>query len=134
MSQPPLFVAHSSMSVQPTVGVPSKPTRHSHVVDALQSAFAPQVGEQTFAVQVTPSPVKPPLHAHENEPVELVQVAFASQPPLFVAHSSVSVQATSGSPVNPAGHSHVVPLQTAFVPQAGLQPVVTAVQLVPSPV
>ena len=43
-----------------------------------------------MSVQVTPLPVKPAWQAHVREPVVLVQVALALQPPLFVRHSLMS--------------------------------------------
>ena len=57
VEQPPLFVAHSSMSVQ-----------------------------------VTPSPVKPARHVHENVPGPVgVQAAFALQLSAPVAQASIAV-------------------------------------------
>ena len=41
-------------------------------------------------VQVNPSPVYPGRQVHVKLPSLLVQLASALQPPLFVAHSSVS--------------------------------------------
>jgi len=41
-------------------------------------------------VQVTPFPAYPVLQVQVKFPSALVQVACVSQPPLFVAHSSIS--------------------------------------------
>ncbi len=49
-----------------------------------------------MSVHVVPFPVNPGLHAQLNDPSKFEQVAFALQPPLFVAHSFTS--------------AHVVPL------------------------
>ena len=38
-------------------------------------------------------------------PAVLVHVASAAQPPLLVAHSSMSVQPVAPVPVNPPGHA-----------------------------
>ena len=43
-------------------------------------------------VQVNPSPVYPGRQVHVKLPTLLVQLASALQPPLFVAHSLISVQ------------------------------------------
>jgi len=49
------------------------------------------------------------LQVQVREPGVLVQVALALQPPLFVAHSSISVQVIP-SPENPVLQVHVTPL------------------------
>jgi len=41
-------------------------------------------------VQVNPSPVYPGRQVHVKLPTVFVQLASALQPPLFVAHSSIS--------------------------------------------
>jgi hypothetical protein len=71
-----------------------------------------------MSVHVTPLPVNPALQAHVLLPDVLVQVAFALHPPLFVAHSLMSVH-TRAAPVcpfpeNPGLQAHVR-LPTVFV-------------------
>jgi len=56
-------------------------------------------------VQLTPSPEYPGTQAHAREPTVLVHVAFALQPPLADAHSSMSAHETP-SPLKPALHAH----------------------------
>ncbi len=74
--------------------------------------------------QVTPVPTYPLLHAHVRLPDVLVQVApVGAQPPLLVAHSSMSVQVVP-VPVNPVKHAHVrapcVLVQVALLEQPPL--------------
>jgi len=52
-----------------------------------------QEGEHTLlSLQVTPSPVKPLLHAQVNEPDVLVHIALGEQLSVLAAHSSMSEQ------------------------------------------
>ena len=44
------------------------------------------------SAQLVPFPLKPELHAQVRLPGVLVHAAFASHPPLLVAHSLMSVQ------------------------------------------
>jgi hypothetical protein len=77
-------------------------------------------------VHVNPFPVKPGLQVHVKLPVVFVQVALVSQPPLFVAHSLMSVQLPAPTPFpwNPGLQAQVRPpgtlVQTAFVSQPPL--------------
>jgi hypothetical protein len=51
------------------------------------------------ALQVTPSPVNPALHAQLKLPALFEHSALALQPPLLVAHSSMSMQPAAPPPV-----------------------------------
>src|SRR5262245_12906149 len=78
---------HTSPALAPTAAGPSLV-----VVGAKSRSSSPEpppAGEQT-----SPLPTKPGLHVQLNVPGAFWHAAFGSQPPLPVAHSSMSVQTT----------------------------------------
>jgi hypothetical protein len=78
------------------------------------------------------------LHAHVALPGAFVHAAFASQPPLFVWHSSTSVHVLP-SPVKPSLHVQVKPPSVFAQVASALQSLVpeahssTSVHVAPSP-
>jgi hypothetical protein len=82
--------------------------------------------------------VKPVLHAHVRDPGVFVHVAWASQPPLLVRHSSMSTQ-VSPVPVKPGLQAHIlepgVLMHAAFTSQPPLftRHSLTSAQVTPLP-
>ncbi len=75
-------------------------SRSAQIASAVQLSVPTRHSSPT--THVTPSPVYPALHAHENEPGWFAQSAFASQLlSASSAHSLLSVHAVRPSPVNP---------------------------------
>jgi hypothetical protein len=51
-----------------------------------------------MSTQLTPSPVNPVVQSQVRAPTVFEHVAFEEQPPLFVAHSSMSTHAVAPVP------------------------------------